>query len=48
MIRRLAIDTAGVESLPRLEAVHLLGGDVVDGVEFRDRARRPCASARDS
>jgi 2-polyprenyl-6-methoxyphenol hydroxylase-like FAD-dependent oxidoreductase len=41
MIRRLAIDTPGVEYLPRMEAVSLLGGDVVTGVELRDRARRP-------
>jgi menaquinone-9 beta-reductase len=40
MLRRLAIDTPGVEYLPRLEAVCLLGGDVVTGVELRDRARR--------
>jgi 2-polyprenyl-6-methoxyphenol hydroxylase-like FAD-dependent oxidoreductase len=40
LIRRLAIDTPGVEYLPRLEAVRLLGGDVVDGVELRDRAGR--------
>jgi 2-polyprenyl-6-methoxyphenol hydroxylase-like FAD-dependent oxidoreductase len=40
MIRRLANDTPGVEYLPRLELVGLLGGDAVDGVELRDRARR--------
>jgi menaquinone-9 beta-reductase len=41
MIRRLAMDTPGVEYLPRLEAVRLLGGDAVDGVELHDRKRRP-------
>jgi 2-polyprenyl-6-methoxyphenol hydroxylase-like FAD-dependent oxidoreductase len=41
MLRRVAIDSAGVEYLPRLEAVGLLGdGDAVGGVELRDRARR--------
>jgi 2-polyprenyl-6-methoxyphenol hydroxylase-like FAD-dependent oxidoreductase len=41
MIRRLAIQTPGVEYLPQYEAVGLLGGPEVDGVELRDRARRP-------
>ena len=35
MIRQLAIDTPGVESLPRLKAVRLLGGE--------RPARRPVA-----
>jgi 2-polyprenyl-6-methoxyphenol hydroxylase-like FAD-dependent oxidoreductase len=40
MIRRLAIDTPGVEYLPRFEAIRLLGGDTVGGLELRDRAGR--------
>jgi menaquinone-9 beta-reductase len=38
MIRSFAMNTPGVEYLPRLEAIRLLGGDVVTGVELRDRA----------
>jgi 2-polyprenyl-6-methoxyphenol hydroxylase-like FAD-dependent oxidoreductase len=41
MIRRLAIGTPGVEYLPRVEAVGLLGGAAVEGVELQDRSRRP-------
>jgi 2-polyprenyl-6-methoxyphenol hydroxylase-like FAD-dependent oxidoreductase len=42
LIRRLAIDTPGVEYLHGLEAAGLLGGDgLVTGVELRDRGRRP-------
>jgi 2-polyprenyl-6-methoxyphenol hydroxylase-like FAD-dependent oxidoreductase len=41
MLRRVAIETPGVEYFPRLEAVRLLGGEhAVTGVELRDRARR--------
>jgi menaquinone-9 beta-reductase len=41
LIRRLAIETPGVEYLPRLEAVGLLGaGRRVTGVELADRERR--------
>jgi 2-polyprenyl-6-methoxyphenol hydroxylase-like FAD-dependent oxidoreductase len=40
MLRRLAIETAGVEYLPRLEAIGLLREkEAVAGVELRDRAR---------
>jgi menaquinone-9 beta-reductase len=42
MIRRAAIETPGVEYLPRLEAVGLIrDGDAVAGVELQDRARNP-------
>jgi flavin-dependent dehydrogenase len=42
LIRRLAVDTPGVEYLPGLEAAGLLGEDeLVAGVELRDRGRRP-------
>ena len=42
MIRRTAIETPGVEYLPRLEATRVLGdGAAVTGVELCDRSRRP-------
>jgi 2-polyprenyl-6-methoxyphenol hydroxylase-like FAD-dependent oxidoreductase len=42
LIRRLAIETPGVEYLPGLEAAGLLGGDeLITGVELRDRGRHP-------